>query len=272
MTAPVRALSGTEVSPPLVVPYRHGLLSAASIVEGGDKRWEIAGVVYLAEGCEPGGGVWLDPCYQDPNPPAERPEKNVPIGLDFVSGFPFTVYEAVACQAVGFPEAAVHAERRLLMHEQFWVEQHFAATELRTADVVTLGTAVAPFQQAIGVLEQEIAARYGGEGVLHASRVWGETALSEYPDVSADPLHTKLGNVWSFGAGYGTAGPDGTEPAAGTSWLFATGPVVARRSEVQIRESFSPSRNVRMAVAERSYVITADCLRLATRAQVPGSP
>jgi hypothetical protein len=379
MTEPTR-LSGTEVEPPPVAPYRYGLLSAATVQSGADRRWEIAGVQYLADGCAPTGGIWLDPCYVEPLPdpveeqafevaidkaadgdtlvatltarnagygtgavivsvdgdtktlatvnatqswtvtpsttvtiaanilsngqypacgttaefavpataaagattlectvevPPEYPTKTIELGLDPVQGRPFMVYESASC-GVGLDaaEATARADRRLLLHEQYWVEQHFTTTELRGAAVDTPnGTTALPFLSALGLLEREIAARYGGLGVIHASRdlaPWAAHLNVAYAD--GDRQRTELDNLWAFGSGYSTASPTGVAAPDGQAWLYATGPVVIKRSEIQTRTDFSTTRNIRMALAERAYVVTADCLRLAVLAALPGSP
>lgn len=276
MTEPIR-LPGVEVDPPPVTPYRYGLLSAASVQPDADRRWEIAGVNYQSEGCERGGGIWLEPCFVGPqvSDPANWPTKNIPLGLDLVEGRPFIVYEAVAC-GVGLTDADQRATRKLELHEQYWVEQQFASSVLNTADTVKLnGDTALPLAQAIGLMEQELADRYGGVGTMHARRNVAAALTSSgvgglKPD--GDQLLSTLGNVWSFGAGYAHVDPaGGTAPAAGQAWIYGTGPVVVRRSEVQTRSDFSTTRNIRMALAERAYVITADCLRLAVLATLPGS-
>lgn len=207
----------------------------------------------------------------------EYPTKTLPLGLDLVEGFPFIVYESAAC-GVGFSEAEArtHATERLLRHEQYWVEQRFAATVLNTADTTELngGTAL-PLAQALGLLEQELADRYGGVGVLHARRNVAAVlaAYGKNLERDGDKLLSILDNVWSFGAGYPHVDPGGgTAPTASQAWIYATGPVDIRRSEPQIRTDFSSTRNIRMALAERAYVITADCPRLAVLATLPGSP
>lgn len=277
MSEPIR-LPGVEVEPPPVTPYRYGLFSAASVQPDADRRWEIAGVNYQSEGCERGGGIWLEPCWVGPQVADEAnwPTKNIPLGLDLVEGRPFIVYEAVAC-GVGLTDAEQRANRKLELHEQFWVEQQFATAVLNTADTVKLnGDTALPLVQAIGLMEQELAARYGGVGTLHARRnvaaAVDSMGMGEFRS-DGDRLVSTLDNVWAFGAGYPHANPDGgAAPADGQAWIYGTGPVVVRRSEVQTRSDFSTTRNIRMALAERAYVITADCLRLAVLATLPGSP
>lgn len=207
----------------------------------------------------------------------DYPVKTVPLGLDTVTGDPFMVYESVACGG-GFSDsdAQARATERLLRHEQYWVEQRFAATVLNTPATTELnGGAALPFVQALGLLEQELADRYGGVGVLHARRNVAAivAAYGRNLERDGDRALSSLDNVWAFGAGYPHVDPGGgAAPSATQVWIYATGPVEIRRSEPQIRSDFSTTRNIRMALAERAYVITADCPRLAVLATVPGSP
>lgn len=207
--------------------------------------------------------------------PPDYPTKDIPLGVEFITGRPFMVYEAMGC-GVGLSEAEAtqHAERRLVLHEQFRVEQRFTATALRGGDVVKPnGNTALPLDRAVGVLEQEIAARFGGIGTLHALRTLAAPLdhLGILEKVG-DKLLSTLDNPWAFGAGYSTDGPDGVAAPANQAWIYATGPVVVRRSEIVTRTDFSTARNIRMALAERAYVFTADCLRLAVLAILPGSP
>ena len=45
-------------------------------------------------------------------------------------------------------------------------------------------------------------------------------------------LRTWNGNLVAAGAGYPGTAPDGSDPAAGTSWIYGTGPVFIYRSDV----------------------------------------
>jgi hypothetical protein len=279
VSQPIR-LSGMDSEPPPVEPYRWGLLSVAQFAPTDEKRWEIAGVHYQQDVCGPGGGIWLDPCYVKPLGEGEQyPVKTFTQGAQDVVGFPFMVYDTAQC-GVGLAQA------RLVAREQYWVETQFAQAELSddnpsglSVQVLAGGTAL-PLAAALGALEQEIAAQYGGIGVIHLPRHTGAAAQGFIrfrrppgtPPPETVPLHTGLDNLLAFGAGYSGAGPDGTDAPDGQAWLYATGPVTVWRSDVQARTDFDARRNLRTALAERAYLITADCLRLAVLADLPGSP
>lgn len=73
-------------------------------------------------------------------------------------------------------------------------------------------------------------------------------------------LETKLGTRVVAGAGYPGTGPAGEARPAGGSYLFATGPLVVRRSEVEPLSDFAGgldrSINDLTRVGERTYVVT----------------
>jgi hypothetical protein len=196
--------------------------------------------------------------------------KTIDTGLSLVSGASFIVYEGLSCGSLTEDESAARAANRLALHEQYWVERQVDIGLLRQ-DVVVLGGGTATgMVHGVGLLEQAIAATYGGIGVIHAARELA-APMTYRALVRRDGarLRSPLDNLLAFGAGYSTAGPDGTDAPAGQAWLYATGPVVVRRGEVQNREAFDQRRNTRMALAERSYAVTADCLRVAVLIEIP---
>lgn len=373
MTAPTATPMPVEVDAPSIERYPYGLLSAARIVSEPDQRWEAHGIVYAADSCGPGGGVWPHPCSRLAPGPAtvytvrvDKPagENNlyvtllsnaygptVPVtvtvdganpqqlttgersvawpvtagtivavaasipatgdypacaedadvavpatgnaattqfscvatipavaegtkalgfGLSLVDGHAFIVYEGLSCLSMTAPESASRAEKRLALHEQYWLEREVDLNVLRENVVVIGGGTAVGMVRGVGLLEDAIAERYGGIGTLHAARELAASFTYRHM-VRRDGarLRSPLDNLWAFGAGYTTTGPDGTAAPAGQAWIYATGPVIARRSEVQTREAFDQRKNLRIAIAERSYAITADCLRLAVLIQIP---
>lgn len=374
MTAALAIPTPVEVDPPAIERYAYGLLSAARIATEPDLHWEGHGVVYPADSCAPGGGVWPHPCSRlaagptnaylisidkpagadqlfvtvlanaygpfvpitvtvagaNPQelirgersrpwtvapsaqaavkadipatgtyplctntinvavpataeafhteagcvvtiPVTDDPTKTLDFGLQLVEGWPFTVYEGLSCSALSVPEVAQRAERRLALHEQFWVERTFDETQLRH-NAVTLGTpgTAVPLVQGIGLLEDAIAERYGGIGVVHVPRQLGSNLVAKMVVRRDGPrLRTPLENLYAMGAGYSGNGPNNAAPAAGQTWLYATGPVTARRGEIQTREAFDQRKNLRVAIAERAYSLTADCLRVGVLVTIP---
>lgn len=197
-------------------------------------------------------------------PAAVDPTKDVMGGPVIVEGLPFLVFDGIRCPGMTAEEARTRAEQRLAHNEQALVETQFHNTVLRD-DTQTLATGVA-LTRAIGLLEDYIAETFGGIGVIHVPREFGALVTSE-DMVRRDGarLRSPMDNVFAFGAGYPNVSPAGVAAAVNTGWIYATGPVVARRSEVQVRDSFDQRFNTRFAIAERSYVITAECPRAAVQ-------
>ena len=202
--------------------------------------------------------------------PAPEPVKTIPSGLDVVEGRPFIVYDGVSCVSYQVDEAQDRARRRFDLHEQTLVESRFTAKHLHGAGVVTLGGGAVKLLRGLGLLEDALAERHGGIGIVHAARELG-AVFTNFMAVRHDGtrVRTPLDNLWAFGSGYTTAGPTGTAAPAGQAWIYATGPVLVRRSDVQVYEQFDTRKNTRLAIAERSYVITDDCPRLAVLVEIP---
>lgn len=94
--------------------------------------------------------------------------------------------------------------------------------------ILNAGTPAAP-KLALGLLQQAAGeALHGQQVYLHASR----TLEPFLPDLTRDGnlLTTRVGNLVVADAGYPGTPPDGEDAAAGVGWLYATGPVVVRRS------------------------------------------
>ncbi|MFM9656836.1 hypothetical protein [Streptomyces scabiei] len=200
----------------------------------------------------------------------------------------FTVYARFDCSPIGLRDAQTVAQDALTRVEQqqveaaFWtgmagdqpvVLPHLAAdTEVLDGDVV-LQTAASPVvtgadvAHALGLLEQELAECYSGQGLIHVPRSALPT-LSAWNLVRDDGgrLVTAAGNLVVAGSGYTGSGPDGSPPAAGTTWIYATGAAWGYRSDVfisQVRDSLNRSSNTLQMLAERNYLIGFECCHLA---------
>jgi len=190
-------------------------------------------------------------------------------GTDFSRGDPFMVYESARCLAMGYPEASSKARRRLALHEQHYVETRVSTVEFAGAQRLNSSALYPSVSRAVAALEDVIADWYGGIGVVHVPRfAYARLAADMMIARDGPRMRTPLDNLVAIGAGYSGNDPDGVPAADGQTWLYATGPVIAYRSEVIAREEFDHQRNLRTAVAERSYALTFDCLRVAALAQL----
>jgi hypothetical protein len=68
----------------------------------------------------------------------------------------------------------------------------------------------------------------------------------------------------AFYGGSPNTGPDGSPAPAGTAWIYASGTVVIRRSEIFVNPdtlaaALNRSTNEVLVLAEREIVITREC-------------
>lgn len=264
------------IDPPPVQPYRFGLFSVAAMPpEDADPHW-ACGVEYQPFSCDR-SSLTGDDCTIPPPPPKEVPE-----GVDTVSGTPFTVYDGFHCHVVGYTEAEImeRARRALELGERRAVERAYwtgetgnrprladpSAVVLNPVDPPTAADALTP-TAGLAALENWLADNYGGTGIVHAPR--GMSAIfSRYhlADVVGAQVQTLVGTPVAFGGGYVVnTGPDGAPAPPGTAWMYATGQVVIRRSPVwvnpdSVAQALDRAHNMVHLLAERTYVITHECL------------
>jgi len=128
---------------------------------------------------------------------------------------------------------------------------------------------------ALGSLEGALASCYGNNrGVVHVPRsVLPSLAAAKQLDyrTETDPrsgnatgkaLYTRAGNRLVVGGGYPGTSPSGTAPAAGTSWIYATGAVFAQRSEVNafaMPGILDRAENTMRWTAQRTYLVGYEC-------------
>lgn len=205
-------------------------------------------------------------------------------------GFRFAAYGGVACKAVGLDRARMLSEvervfdagestavERALMQTRFVAGADLdgagAGTELAwdaPVDLTPAGGAVKP-EVGVAILEGHAASEYVGVPTLHlpvtiASLLAREAAV----EFEGDILRTKLGSAVVAGAGYDypNTGPTGAPAAAGEKWLYATGGVLVRRGNAEIRQAIAHEDNDVFVLAERGYVVAVDCYTAAVRVQV----
>jgi hypothetical protein len=268
------------------LPY--GLWDTIQTPSSDDAHWRN-GVTWI-ERC-PTGATTYDACLSvtgvgaPPEPPAKTPnvEQNIRGAL------PFTVHAEFECSPVGLAGAEVIASDALTRVEQTQVEAAFwtgaaggqdvvfphlsADTEIVDGDVVLQPVATpvvtgADVAQALGALEQELAACYKGQGIIHVPRAALPTldAWNLARDDGSGRLVTLAGNLIVAGTGYTGSGPDGAAPTAGTAWIYATGAAWGYRSDPyvsQLRDSLDRTSNTLRMQAERTYVIGFECCLLA---------
>lgn len=182
---------------------------------------------------------------------------------------PFTVYAEVICKAVAFPEAERSAREALESGQQRAVERHYWDSLIERAQAVAGGQPV-QITRAVASMEQYIASAYNGVGTIHVSP-WGIEYLAMANLLDSSRWRGRYGNAQSgellrtwrgtpivVGHGY----PREAGPIAATGddfWMFITGQVMVRHSDINAVETFNQRTNDKTAVAERTFVVIDDC-------------
>lgn len=273
--------------PAAFTPLPHGLWDTVQHPAANGPHWQ-QGITWV-ERC-PTGDTTYDECLSvtGTGAPPEPPAKTANVDQSYRGALPFTVYAEFECSPVGIPEAESIASDALDRVEQqqvetaFWtgvaggqpvVFPHLAAdTEVLDGDIVlqpvaTIAVTGADVAHALGELEQELADCYAGQGLIHVPRSALPTLAAWDLAVERDGrLYTPGGNLIVVGDGYTGTAPDGTTPAAGTTWIYATGMAWGYRSDVyvsRLRDSLDRTSNTIRMLAERTYLIGFECCLLA---------
>lgn len=238
----------------------------------------------------PTGDTTYDECLAvtGTGAPPEPPAKTANVDQTSRGATPYTVYAEFDCSPVGLGDAQSIASDALARIEQLQVEEAFwtgvaggrpvvfphlsANTEVLDGETVLQPVATpvvtgADVAHALGALEQELAECYAGQGLIHVPRsALATLAAWNLVDEVDGQLLTPGGNRIVAGGGYTGSGPDGAAPAAGTTWIYATGAAWGYRSDVyfsQVRDSLNRSSNTLRMLAERNYLIGFECCLLA---------
>lgn len=278
----------------------HNLWDAAQHPAPGSPHWQ-QGVTWI-ERCG-GGGTVMDECIAvtgtGGTPSAQGSMSSTASQLNR-GATPFTVYAEFDCAPVGqgtseaeFGDKAGEALARnesFQVTKAFWtgvagsssgtaqntVWPHLAANAtLDDPQGIRLQTAATPLVTggddaavALGQLEYSLAQCYGGQGVIHIPYFAGPTFQARnLINRGADGrFYTQNGNLVVLGQGYTGSSSAGAAPAAGTSWIYATGAVFGFRSDVFTRpfpSTFDRSENTVRFLASRTYLFGFECCHYA---------
>lgn len=258
--------NGELIPAPAAGVRRYGLFNAATVLDDLDARGIASGFQFPAEDC---GVVRSYDANCD-----THPAKTFDEGQTYMDATPYWVYASRQCGTVGRTAAEMEASvmRRLLANEQHEVESQLWGGGAVAADpnltgvagVVTVVPGVAQGAgAAIAALEQSFYDTYGYVGTIHVNTAaYAAMAYAQILERNGSTLNTPLGSVWSFGSGYGIAGPGGAAPAAGSVWAFMTPPVLIRRSAPITRpvvEVMDRLHNQFLGLAERVYAHSWVC-------------
>lgn len=251
-----------------------------------------------------GAGTVMDECIAvtgTGGAPAAQGSMSANVTQTSRGATPFTVFAEFDCSPVGqglsqsdLTDRAAEALARmeaLQVTRAFWtgtagssggtsqttVWPHLAAsTTLDDPQGIRLQTAASPLvtggedpAAALGQVESALASCYGGQGVIHIPYLALPTFTSRMlilPESPNGPLRTLAGNLVVPGVGYTGSSPAGAAPAAGTSWIYATGAMFAFRSAVfarQFPDTFDRSENTVRYLASRTYLFGFECCHIA---------
>lgn len=245
----------TTVAPPQATPPVHSLVRAAVTNLDDEPGWE-RGLTYLPE--TTGGYRALSGCtarnidHTLGNPPVVQYQ-------------PWELQVVEPCQTTfAYNEETVteRLARSFAAVESYAIARELMTGELTKADaaaggavanlylakaptVLNAGAAVSP-NRAIGLLEEALGdALHGQPATLHFPRVARPYLWTGGTQQVGSLLYTSIGNLIVSDAGYANTAPDGTAGgvAAGTAWVYGTGPVVVRRSGMYL-DAVAPSQTV----------------------------
>jgi len=234
------------VTPPPAAAPPHSLIRAALTNRDGDAdgNW-VRGLAYVPETC--GGYRAISDCT------AEEVDHgaggDVPAQVDYR---PWDLQVQDPCATTfGYSEEVVTDRLRRAADaiESYAIARELWEGELAQAEAAASGndpnlylaqdptvigsSAVSP-RRGLGLLQQHAGDAFHGQQVfLHIAR----EALPMFgPDLIkvGNLLYTNLDNVVVADAGYTGTPPDGTSAAANVSWIYATGPVVVRRTPLVV--------------------------------------
>lgn len=238
------------VEAPPVVPLPYGIFSVAEPRLTTDDHWRL-GVQWQSQACG-ATKITTGPCIEP-----ER-EGLTPDDYCSVSQYdPFTIYAYNDDAVIGhtLAEHQANAVQRLIATEQRSVEEQMWSL-LGTGATALTAVPAGNGGLVLGFLEQFLAQNYGGQGVLHMSRLVA-TYLWEYLEVQGGILVTKLGTPVIAGAGYDNV----IDPPGNDFEIFASGPVVLYRGDIDTRQNaVDRATNQTSIIAQRDYVVGWDCV------------
>lgn len=271
-------------------PRDYGLLASVEVEIPTQTQWEGTGVEWEDYLCGPGVVSFVDFC-----PPVTGYTKEATSDLNHCHSESFYVKGSFQCTPVGIPAGRAFeiARQRLLTWESHEVERTLwtgvtangtvnpnfsTGNESCDISVVDLTPVTGSFGPvgAIATLEEALT-DVTQCGVIHVPYGFAAFLASEnliIPGADGN-LYTPTGHLVIVGAGYPGSGPGGEIPAAGTTYIYATGPVKVWRSNVfmtpnEIPEAVDRLINNVTVHAERAYAVGFSCGVFATLVSIEG--
>lgn len=270
-------------------PPKYSLLSSVSPLSTTDLHWAASGIEWEDFLCGEELEAFIDECLPVTGftKPAER-------NTQFCAADPFVAVGSYECPPVGRPagEAFEIARKRLLVWESHQVEEtlwtgaisngtgtinpSFAfgndECDIFPVDINPAG-ALDPVA-ALFAIEEALGDVVACGGTIHVP--FGLlTYLARFNLLVLENgvYYTPTGNMVIGGHGYPGSGPANIPAVAGETWIFATGPIILVRSNVNmvpdvIKEAVNRSINNVTVRAERFYAVGFSCTVLAIRVRI----
>lgn len=255
---------------PVARPYR--LIDVATVVDDADPHWRAGAQIWPYPPDLPDTWVLCPAGTLQAAGKQTGQATEIPLFGSFQAYLPWTCSTfSVGNDYDLFTRRAVAAFAAV---ESFAVEQAFSqglADDFTpfladaNLDVLNGGGAADPIE-ALALLEDAIG-QTGRGGVIHATpgivTGWESTGFT-LDKVGGNLVTRACGTPVVVGTGYVGASPVGhTAPSQGHEWAFATGPVQARRGDVEVvastvKESLNRSDNVVTGRIERDYLVDWD--------------
>lgn len=271
---------GLVVPGPKYTPNRYGLLTVAEPTTPDNQHWE-GGITWDDELCSE-IHTSTDDC---PIPVSGSVPKILDRDHESCCADPFLVYASYDCPPIGrtASEAFSIAQKRLDIREELAVERTFwtgiaedgsqvnpslafGNSECGNAPInLTSGSGPVGVRSSMAVLESALGDCAPGTGVIHANfGIAGFLASNMLIRQDGDAWYSITGQRLAIGAGYPGSGPANVPAVAGTTWLFATGPIVIYRSEIfltpeRFKEAMDAKLNSVQVYAERLYAVGWSC-------------
>lgn len=271
-------------APRTTATRRSGLFDVAPPQSPGDNIWMVGGVNWEDYLCTDITS-FLDVC-----PPTTGFVKPLDRSFNFCHADPFQAIGAFDCSVGGrvrqykSGEAFEIARQRLLQWEQHKVEQVFWSGVTVNGNInpslqdgndecvdvidITPGGGAAGVVSSLAALEDALAAVVP-IGIIHVTPGLA-TWLQRYDliEIEGNVAYTINGTPVVIGAGYPGTGPGNVAPAAGSSWMFGTGPVGVWESPVfmvpeNISQSIDRSVNDITVYAEKYFAVGYTCASIA---------
>lgn len=276
----------TRTNPDLVEPPARrerstGLLKQVEVIqETGPSEWEFFGTQWIPLACESDPHVTAPSCAW-PSPDNKTFERNE----DAVFNQPIYLWRATECEtqtALDLKGRALDTLNRFRGQDieyAFWtgvdnpdtpgakIGNYLTDGSITGTNV--LGSVAQTPSSALSLMMQALAS-CGGELIHAPIAALPFLAKNNLIVRKDDHIETFDGSFEIvFGHGYSGSSPTNVAPADGTAWIYGTGPMRIRLSEVRVLgdgpDGINRLKNRRIVIAEQSALIELDdCCRFAT--------